>query len=109
MGTRARRVEYRVFTKDECEMVHQASLETLERTGCKIEAEEALDLLKQAGSHVEGDRVRIPSSVVEKALQSAPQKIELYSRLGQRAMVLEGWSWREATLTMARDQTALSR
>lgn len=90
MSMRPRRVKYRVLGENECRRIHQASLETLERTGCKVEAQEAMDLLQQAGAYVEGDRVRIPSGLVQQALQSAPRKIALYSRLGQRAMILEG-------------------
>lgn len=90
MSMRARRVEYRVLTENECRRIHEASLETLERTGCKVEAPEALDLLKRAGSYIDADRVRIPSSLVKRALESAPQKVALYNRLGLRTMILEG-------------------
>jgi len=90
MTMRTRRVKYRVLSEDDCVKLHEASLETLERTGCKVEAIEAVELLKRAGSSVDGDRVRIPSSLVREALQSAPQKVDLYNRLGQRAMILEG-------------------
>jgi len=87
---RTRRVDYRVLSKSKCARIHEASLETLERTGCKVEASEALELLRRSGCRVDGDRVRIPSSLVKQALQSASQKVALYDRLGKRTMILEG-------------------
>lgn len=90
MTIRKRKTEYRVFSRDDCEKIHEASLEMLERTGCMVQAPEALDLLKKAGCYVDGERVRIPNRLVKQALQSAPQKIVLYDRNGQRSMILEG-------------------
>ena len=90
MTMRTRRVDYRVLSMNKCARVHEASLETLERTGCKVEAPEALELLRRNGCRLDGDRVRIPSSLVKQALQSVPQKVALYDRLGKRKMILEG-------------------
>ena len=90
MPTRTRKTEYRVLSRGDCAAIHEASLEMLERTGCKVEYEGARDLLKAAGCGMDGDRVRIPNRLVKWALQAAPQKVALYSRTGQRAMVLEG-------------------
>ncbi len=92
MILRKRKIEYRVFTKEDCAKLHEASLEMLERTGCKVEAPEALDLLKQSGCYIDGDRVKIPNRLVKWALQSAPQKVALYDRSGRRAMILEGFN-----------------
>ena len=48
-------------------------------------------MLASAGSRVEGkSRVRIPSYLVEDALKSAPKRITLSSRDGQRKVLLEG-------------------
>ncbi len=90
MLIRKRKTEYRVLNREECATIHAASLEMLERTGCSVQSRSAVELLKQAGCSVDGDRVRLPGSLVKWALHSAPQKVALNNRLGRRAMILEG-------------------
>jgi len=76
---------------EQCDTVHNASLEILARIGVRLHLEEAVELLRKAGAQVsEGNRVRIPASLVEKALSSAPKQIQIYDRLGQPAMLLGG-------------------
>ena len=71
--------------------LHHASLEILERTGVRLFEPRALALLKSKGVTVEdGNRVRIPSALVEWALSVAPKQASLYDRHGREAMVLEG-------------------
>lgn len=78
------------LSHDQLEMIHHASLEILERTGVRLLEPQAVDLLKKAGADVsEGDRVRIPASLVEWALSVAPKRVVLANRLGKRVMPLE--------------------
>ncbi len=73
------------LTKDQCGKLYWACLEILERTGVQLHEQEAIDLLKKAGAHVaDGNRVRIPSGLVEKAFSTAPKKITLCDRYGNR-------------------------
>lgn len=82
----------RSLTDDQVRTLHEASLEILERIGVRFYHPEALDLLRKAGSEVlEGNLVRIPSRLVEWALQTAPKTITIYTRDGQQAMVLGGY------------------
>ena len=69
--------------------IHQASLEILERTGVFVELPLAREMLRGAGARVAGDRVRIPSFLVEDALRSAPCRVVLGNRDGPRHMFLE--------------------
>lgn len=71
------------------EEIHLATLEVLERTGVRVDHRGALNLLKEAGCLVEGDRVRIPNWLVEECIRLAPSKIVLANRKGQRVMWLE--------------------
>ncbi len=49
-----------------------------------------MDLLKQKGAIIEdGNRVRIPHTLVEWALSTAPKQTSLYDRHGEQAMVLQ--------------------
>jgi trimethylamine---corrinoid protein Co-methyltransferase len=46
--------------------------------------------LKKAGAFVaEGNRVRIPTGLVEKALSTVPKRVTLYDRYGKRGLYLE--------------------
>lgn len=71
------------------EEIHRASLALLERSGVLVHEDQALKLLKEAGCAVDsGRRVRIPERVVEQALASVPQQIEIFDRLARPAMTL---------------------
>jgi trimethylamine--corrinoid protein Co-methyltransferase len=62
----------------------------LEEVGVYVENDEALALLDGAGARIDKatGRVLIPSSVVEKALETAPGRIRVYDRFGKVAMDL---------------------
>jgi len=85
-----RQTIFNLLTPDELDEIHYASLEVLERTGLHIRHPEALELLDGAGAHIEDElRVRVPSDLVKKALQSAPERVVLANRNGQRTICLE--------------------
>jgi trimethylamine--corrinoid protein Co-methyltransferase len=78
------------LTEEELNEIHFASLEILERTGIQIHHEAARHLLYSAGAYVEDDlRVRIPSHLVKRAMNSAPERIVIADRLGNRSLFLE--------------------
>jgi trimethylamine---corrinoid protein Co-methyltransferase len=82
--------KFRRLSDEQVERIHYASLEILERTGVCLYHQEALELLARAGiKAVDGNRVRIPSSLVEWALSVAPKRVVLCNRQGQRVMPLE--------------------
>lgn len=70
--------------------IHEATLEILKRTGVAVRNEEATAMLAEAGANVDADRVRIPSDLVEAALETAPSSVPIYDRSGDVAMLLEG-------------------
>lgn len=87
-GTEA---EFRVLSEDQIKKIHEATLGVLERTGIQIEEEESLALLHGAGADVaDKRRVKIPSAVVERAIEQAPGEVVLFDRNGNEAMRLEG-------------------
>ncbi len=70
-----------MFTKEQCEIIHRASLEILRRTGVRVYHEEALALLREAGASVtDGNLVRLQPGLVEWALAQAPSRIALCKR-----------------------------
>jgi len=79
------------FSEDQVRKIHWASLEILERYGVKLHHQEAIDLLKKGGAEVtNGNLVRVPSGMVEKAFSTVPKRVVLYNRHGQPAMPIEG-------------------
>jgi trimethylamine--corrinoid protein Co-methyltransferase len=87
----SRSFRYTRLTDEQFEKIHAASLEILERIGVRVHLQEAIDLLKKAGASVEGGSlVRLPPSLVEAALKTAPHKVTLHNRHGEPCMPLEG-------------------
>jgi trimethylamine--corrinoid protein Co-methyltransferase len=77
------------MSPDQLYELHLATLEVLERVGVRVDEDEALDLLKQAGAYLEGRIARIPAHLVKAALQSAPERIVMCNRKGERTLFLE--------------------
>jgi len=94
MGLNARKfstgaLEY--LTMEQMCEVHSAALEILEDLGTVVHHDEAVQLLERGGAHArEGNRVFIPTTLVERAVGSAPSRITIYDRNGNAAMFLEG-------------------
>ena len=78
------------LTDAQCERLHEATLQVLERTGLIVDDAEALGLLAAAGADVNGTRVRIHPEMVERALATAPREVTLYDRNGEPRLVLAG-------------------
>ncbi|MCP4630097.1 MAG: hypothetical protein GY850_42295 [bacterium] len=77
---------------EQCQKIYWACLEILERTGVCLYDQDAVDLLKKAGAYVNnGNRVRIPSGMVEKAFNTVPKNLSLYDRMGNRVMQVGGY------------------
>ena len=71
------------------EEIHQASLELLERTGVRVEHQEAAGLLKEAGCIVRDRVARIPAWLVEACIRQAPGMIPLYSPGGEKSLTVK--------------------
>ncbi|MBN2041073.1 MAG: trimethylamine methyltransferase family protein [Spirochaetes bacterium] len=72
--------------------LYSACLEILERTGVVLYEEEAVDLLNEAGAEVtEGNHVRIPPGMVEKAFSTVPKNVALFDQNGKRTMLVGGY------------------
>ncbi|MDR1948494.1 MAG: trimethylamine methyltransferase family protein, partial [Spirochaetaceae bacterium] len=78
------------FSPEQLRDIHAGVLEILEDVGCDLHHDGAIKLLKDAGAFVSGNRVYLPSALVEQALKTAPSRIMLYNRDGLPAMDLHG-------------------
>lgn len=81
-----------MFSKDELEEIHYATLEVLEQVGILVFCDEAMDILDGAGADVnrETNLVRFPQWLVEDAIRSCPRKILLAGRDPKNDMNCEG-------------------
>lgn len=85
-------VQFRRLSDGQRQKLYWAALEVLERTGVRMHLPEAVDLMRKAGAPItDGNRVRIPAGLVEKALAVVPKRVTLYDRNGQRAMPVDGY------------------
>ncbi|MBN1147759.1 MAG: trimethylamine methyltransferase family protein [Anaerolineales bacterium] len=83
---------YSRLGQQECERIHLASLEILERTGVDVHDEQARGILIKGGARVDGIRVRLPEFMVTRALATAPKRLTLYDRKGNVAMRAGGYN-----------------
>jgi trimethylamine---corrinoid protein Co-methyltransferase len=79
-----------LLANDECQAIAAAAFELLARMGVKLTEPEARQRLQQSGARLEGERVFIPDGLIQRALQTAPRSVSLYTRDGRLAMQLEG-------------------
>jgi trimethylamine--corrinoid protein Co-methyltransferase len=84
----------KVLNREQALAIHDAALEILQTTGFKMEHKGALEMLVDAGCDVsDRDRVRMPATLVEEALASAPRQFVLFDQKGNEAMPLENGNY----------------
>jgi trimethylamine--corrinoid protein Co-methyltransferase len=83
-------MRFTLWTEEQCNMINNAALEILERTGVMIYESESLSLLEGAGCLVKDNLVKYPSALVSWAINSAPERIVLANTDGKRTIFLEG-------------------
>ncbi|MCK5193904.1 MAG: trimethylamine methyltransferase family protein, partial [Desulfobulbaceae bacterium] len=81
----------KIFTDDELNEIHLATLEVLQKTGLFIEDEEALEIFDGGGVVVDSKKkiVKFPPYLVEDAIRSAPSKLFLAGRNPKNDFVME--------------------
>ncbi|MGD2187834.1 MAG: trimethylamine methyltransferase family protein, partial [Desulfobacterales bacterium] len=80
-----------VFTEDQINKIHLATLQVLEKTGLYVGTQEAMDILESGGAKVDREKkiAKFPAYLVEDCIRSAPHKIVLYGRDSKHDVVLE--------------------
>jgi len=81
-----------MFEQEQVLSVVEDGLQTLATVGVMVESEEALALLRAAGSGIRErqGRVLISESLVRRCLQGVPSSVKLYDRCGDLALDLGG-------------------
>ncbi|MBU8910792.1 MAG: trimethylamine methyltransferase family protein [Desulfobacterales bacterium] len=89
--------EIRVMTREQIKKVHSDALFILEKTGVAVDDQGARHLFEKAiGKPHENNRIQIPKSLVQWAINAAPSEIKIYDRLGSPCFTLMGNGTRDA-------------
>jgi trimethylamine---corrinoid protein Co-methyltransferase len=91
-GTSTTSAHYARLGEAECEKIHLASLEILERIGIDVHDQKARQILVEGGASSDGLRVQIPAYMVARAFSSTPKQITLYDRLGKVVIRAGGYN-----------------
>lgn len=83
-----------LLQEEDIKRIIRGGVELLEETGIVVHNKNALDIYKEGGAKVDypSELVKIPSQMVEKALELAPGQIKLYDGDGNLAMDLQGYN-----------------
>jgi len=81
-----------MFTDDELDEIHRATLDVLEDAGLMVLSDEAQEILYSHGCKVDKktNTVKIPPYLVEDAIRSAPSQVLLAGRKAENDVVLGG-------------------
>ena len=81
-----------IFTREELDEIHFATLEVLEHTGLLMDNDTALEMFHGAGAKVDKQKriVKMPPYLVEDAIRSAPSKLFLAGRNPNNDFIMEG-------------------
>ena len=81
--------QIRMLSDEQIQAIHHSSLDILSQTGIVMKNKRAEGLLLEAGARKQGERVKIPAHLVQKALLAAPSRIPMHTRTGVLSMPLE--------------------
>jgi trimethylamine--corrinoid protein Co-methyltransferase len=79
----------RMISEDQVRDLHYATLQILRHTGVKMQDPQGRKILLEAGAWESGDRIKIPENLITDAIDKAPSRIPMYTRLGKLTMPLE--------------------
>ncbi|MEM1508420.1 MAG: trimethylamine methyltransferase family protein [Thermofilaceae archaeon] len=84
-------VKFEILTRDEIDLIHESTVNVLERVGVKVFEPGALKLLGEAGAEVNQKemKAKIPEELLKECLKKAPRRFSLYSRKSGYKLDLE--------------------
>jgi trimethylamine--corrinoid protein Co-methyltransferase len=78
------------LTKADLEAIHDTSMQILTNVGVNFPTEEALDIFRSHGAHVDGRRVYLTETQLRDALKGVPRRFSIRARNPQRSVVVGG-------------------
>ena len=100
-----------IFSEDEIESIHEASLKVLCDTGIDIQSPRALEVLKRGGAAVDSDgkRVRFEPGFIMEKIESTPSEFTLHGRNKERHVHVGGQSIINTMVSSAPNVSDLER
>ena len=100
-----------IFSEDEIESIHEASLKVLCETGIDIQSPRAVAILKREGAMIDGDgrRVRFDPDFVMEKIATTPSKFILHGRRKDRHVAIGGRSVVNTMVSSAPNVSDLDR
>ena len=87
------RIRNDIFTSEQVQTLHQATMDTLQNVGIKVESEEALEIFSGAGAKVDRSGksgiVRLSPNIIENCIRSAPSRVTYHGRESKHDFVAE--------------------
>lgn len=79
-----------LLNREQIQVIHDASLKVMDRTGVKVESSRAREVFARGGASVriKDDRVTFDRDIVEWAIKAAPPTYNIYNRKGELAFTL---------------------
>ncbi len=91
LPNRAASLQLRTLSDEQLQKIHQASLQILAQQGMRFMHPGAREILLSHGAALGQDGlVKIPSTLVQQAIDTAPEVVMIYDRAGNPAMELGG-------------------
>lgn len=85
-----RRPKLDMLSESFIDQIVSEALDVLGKTGVRVENDEALRLLAEAGCECKGQTVSFKENLVQECLKTAPHSTKVFDRSGQLTMTLEG-------------------
>ena len=82
--------QYQPLSESNLRDIHEASLKILAETGLRVPNPPGLEIFRQAGAVIDGERVRLSRSLVEDGLASVPHQVLLAGRDPDQDLLLAG-------------------
>jgi trimethylamine--corrinoid protein Co-methyltransferase len=84
-----RNIDFRILDQGKIDQIHEASIHLMEKIGMRVGGQRALKLFMDHGAAVSPDGlVKIPGSLLDKALETVPKELSLYNRAGEPTMTI---------------------
>ena len=82
-----RNINFSILDQGKIDQIHEASIHLMEKIGLRVGGQRTLKLFLDHGAAVSPDGlVKIPGSLLDKALKTVPRKLILYNRAGEPTM-----------------------
>lgn len=79
-----------LWPEEAVEAMHETSVALLERAGARVESAVAREALAAAGCTLDGERVRVPASLIDEAIAACPPAFVLAARDPERSLAIDG-------------------